>query len=526
MDATRALETLASRLEPNFNPRADAALREVWTRLDAAVGATNDALRETFLTQALNALNSTISRLKGGRLLTALLAKAAVECRFGRLAAALSTLNDVAATRCPLAQATQDKAFYWNRLRIAMEARDVLAALTGRPLWADVWRERAEFFKGWASSPTPTAERDEAFEIWRATELLTTDLGAAEEALRRAAFGKTQSLNVEAAALYEKTFGEKPSKPPKPKKRKKAPTPTNPQTTKSRARRWLKLTAFAFAVALAFVAFYLWASSRPTYKAAVNGVWAAKQVAGTRKTLWGDGVEYAFRYCPAGTFMMGSPTSESGRDDDETQREVKLTRGFWMLETEVTQEMWKSVMGSNPSKFDSNSLYPVEKVSWADAQDFIAKLNALGVAPEGFAFRLPTEAEWEYACRAGTTTPYFWGSRLNGDKANCDGRYPYGTSTTGEYLDRTTAVGSYDANAWGLYDMHGNVWEWCADWYGAYGSGSQTDPTGPKSGSLRVLRGGSWYLDAEYSRSACRGYCGPTYRFNYNGFRLVLGREL
>ena len=256
MDATRALETLASRLEPNFNPRADAALREVWTRLDAAVGATNDALRETFLTQTLNALNSTISRLKGGRLLTALLAKAAVECRFGRLAAALSTLNDVAATRCPLAQATQDKAFYWNRLRVAMEARDVLAALTGRPLWADFWRERAEFFKGWASSsPTPTAERDEAFEIWRATELLTTDLGAAEEALRRAAFGKTQALNVEAAALYEKTFGEKPSKPPKPKK---------VQTPKSRARRWLKLTAFA--VALAFVAFYLWATS-PSFEA-------------------------------------------------------------------------------------------------------------------------------------------------------------------------------------------------------------------------------------------------------------------
>ena len=266
--------------------------------------------------------------------------------------------------------------------------------------------------------------------------------------------------------------------------------------------------------------------------------WDAAPKAGTRKVLTVDGVEYAFRYCPSGTFQMGSPESEEYRDSDETQHMVELTNGFWMLETEVTQEMYEALTGANPSNFSASgdgaddvdgldtSRFPVEWVSWNDAQEFIAKLNAGGFAPEGFAFRLPTEAEWEYACRAGTTTPYFWGSRLNGDEANCNGRYPYGTSTEGEYLDRTTAVGSYDANAWGLYDMHGNVWEWCADWYGAYASGSQTDPTGPKSGSYRVLRGGCWYDYAKDCRSASRFNDGPTRRLISYGFRLVLGREL
>ena len=251
--------------------------------------------------------------------------------------------------------------------------------------------------------------------------------------------------------------------------------------------------------------------------------WDAAPNAGTRKALTANGVEYAFRYCPAGTFTMGSPESEEGRFDGETQREVTLTRGFWTLETEVTQEMWQTVMGSNPSNFDSDVRNPVEMVSWEDAQEFIAKLNADGVAPEGFEFRLPTEAEWEYACRAGTSTPYFWGWRFDGDKANCNGNEPYGISTKGKYLERTTAVGSYAPNLWGLYDMHGNVWAWCADWYGDYASGSQTDPEGPKSGSGRVIRGGSWSRGAKYCRSAYRLDSAPTHRRAIYGFRLVLG---
>ncbi len=267
--------------------------------------------------------------------------------------------------------------------------------------------------------------------------------------------------------------------------------------------------------------------------------WNAAPKAGTRKVLTVNGVEYAFRYCPSGTFTMGSPESEIGQYGDEApQHEVTLTRGFWTLETEVTQEMYEALTGANPSYFSASgdgsdsvagldtSRFPVERVSWNNAQKFIAKLNAGGFAPDGFVFRLPTEAEWEYACRAGTDTPYFWGATLNGDKANCNGNYPYGTTTEGACLERTSAVGSYDANDWGLRDMHGNVWEWCEDWYGSYVSGAQTDPTGPKSGSDRVLRGGSWSSYAEVCRSAGRHYDDPTYRFTYYGFRLVLGREL
>ncbi len=270
--------------------------------------------------------------------------------------------------------------------------------------------------------------------------------------------------------------------------------------------------------------------------------WDAAPKAGTRKVLTVDGVACAFRYCPAGTFTMGSPESERAGlnyvDGEGPQHEVTLTRGFWLLETEVTQAMYKALTGANPSRFSASgygsdavdgldtSRFPVECVCWDDAQEFIGKLNAGGFAPAGFEFRLPTEAEWEYACRAGTSTAYSWGSTLNGDKANCDGNYPYGTSTKGSYLKRTSETGIYGANDWGLSDMHGNVMEWCSDWYGDYGSVSQTDPTGPKSGSMRVLRGGSWLSYARNCRSAGRRACAPTYRDNFYGFRLVLGREL
>ena len=265
--------------------------------------------------------------------------------------------------------------------------------------------------------------------------------------------------------------------------------------------------------------------------------WYANPKAGTRKTLTISGVERAFRYCPPGTFLMGSPEDEEGRCDDETQHVVTLTKGFWLLETPVTQEMYESLTGKNPSCFSSTGYgardvegldtarFPVENVNWIDCQVFVRKLNICGCAPRFFEFRLPTEAEWEYACRAGTTTPYFWGTSLNGDKANCDGNYPSGTDCAGPYLNRTTEVGRYAPNAWGLYDMHGNVWEQCADYYGAYPSGAQTDPTGPTSGSRWVLRGGSWDSRAKSCRSANRDGKGLWNLNIYRGFRLVLGRK-
>ncbi len=261
-----------------------------------------------------------------------------------------------------------------------------------------------------------------------------------------------------------------------------------------------------------------------TYDNNENVGWDSNPKAGERKALTIKGVDFAFRWCPAGTFQMGSPEDEEKRYYNETRHKVTLTKGFWMLETSVTKGMYRAITGSNPSCFESGDNYPVERVSWFDSQSFCESLNALGVAPAGFAFRLPTEAEWEYACRAGTNTPYFWGSTLNGDKANCNGRYPYGSVSKGRCLEKTSAVGSYPPNGWGLSDMHGNVYDWCADWFGAYGAGPQTDPTGPTSGSYRVVRGGSWFLSAEFCRSAYRHANGPTYRSIHYGFRLVLGR--
>ena len=238
--------------------------------------------------------------------------------------------------------------------------------------------------------------------------------------------------------------------------------------------------------------------------------------AGETKTLTlPGGATMEMIYVAPGSFMMGSPSSEDGRSDGETQHRVTLTKGFWLGKYEVTQAQWRSVMGNNPSHFNGDNL-PVENVSWEDCQMFIQKINA----QLSCGARLPTEAEWEYACRAGTTTAYFWGSSLNGDKANCNGNYPCGTTVEGPYKKKTAPVGSYAANPWGFFDMHGNVLEWCNDWYDAYPNGLVTDSTGPASGVCRVLRGGGWDGDARDCRSAYRAGILPGFRnFSY-GFRL------
>ncbi|MDO5310171.1 MAG: formylglycine-generating enzyme family protein [Planctomycetia bacterium] len=211
-----------------------------------------------------------------------------------------------------------------------------------------------------------------------------------------------------------------------------------------------------------------------------------------------------------------------------------LTQGFWVAETPTTQELWQAVMGDNPSWFTGDKQLPVEQVSWNDCQEFVQKLNAsyCSVLPNGYKYAMPTEAQWEYACRAGTTTPFSFGDTLNGHKANCDGNYPYGTSTKGAFKGKTTAVKSYAPNAWGLYDMHGNVSEWTSDWFDRdYGLSSvyvleeTLDPTGSDSSSDRVLRGGSWYSDAKFCRSASRIYDEPDSSYAHYGFRLVLVQD-
>jgi len=227
-----------------------------------------------------------------------------------------------------------------------------------------------------------------------------------------------------------------------------------------------------------------------------------------------------FVLIPAGTFSMGSPPNEPGRGSNETLHQVTISKPFYMQTTLVTQGQWKKVKGGNPSNFKKcGDDCPVENVSWNDVQDFIKKLNQL----EGDnKYRLPTEAEWEYAARAGTTTPFFTGNCLSTDEANYDGNYPLTDCPKGKFRGKTVRVGSFTANAWGLYDMHGNVFEWCQDWYGDYPSGEVTDPSGPSAGSGRVLRGGHWRTHARYCRSAYRDAITPDSRNDIVGFRLVM----
>ena len=229
-----------------------------------------------------------------------------------------------------------------------------------------------------------------------------------------------------------------------------------------------------------------------------------------------------------GSFLMGSPGSEADRGDDETRHRVELTEGYWLGKYEVTQSQWQSVMGSSPSKF-SGGRKPVEQVSWEDCVSFCQRLTErerqAGRLLAGYEYGLPTEAQWEYACRAGTTTATAFGNSLSSRQANFFGDSPYGGASKGPYLKRTSDVGSYQPNGWGFYDMHGNVYEWCHDWYGSYG-GDVSDPTGPPSGSYRVLRGGSWSNNGRYCRSALRFRSSPSDRHSRLGFRVSLRSKL
>jgi len=222
-----------------------------------------------------------------------------------------------------------------------------------------------------------------------------------------------------------------------------------------------------------------------------------------------------FVYIPPGEFMMGSPEDESGRCENEILHRVRLTRGFYIQTTQIKQGQWKKLMGNNPYYFKGEYL-PVENVSWNDAVEFCEKLSR----NTDRTYRLPTEAEWEYACRAGTQTVYNWGDRADCSRAN----YGNGWSEEckGKNPGKTMPVASFLSNAWGLYDMHGNVWEWCNDWYGDYPTDSVVDPMGPSSGSDRVLRGGGWIGSAEFCRSATRFGYSPDLRDSYVGFRPVL----
>lgn len=218
------------------------------------------------------------------------------------------------------------------------------------------------------------------------------------------------------------------------------------------------------------------------------------------------GITLEMAWIPPGEFFMGSPENEEGRADTESPRhKVTITRGFWMGRYPVTQEQWAAVMDVNAS----NGKLPVEQVSWNDCQEFIRRLNDQG---EG-TYRLPTEAQWEYACRAGTTTAWFFGK--NPEQLD---EYAW---HDGNSDGKMHPAGEKQSNNWGLYDMYGNVWEWCRDWSGDYTAEAQTDPTGPETGECRVLRGGNWYSNKNNCRSATRSNNTPGSRIFGGGFRIT-----
>jgi formylglycine-generating enzyme required for sulfatase activity len=247
-----------------------------------------------------------------------------------------------------------------------------------------------------------------------------------------------------------------------------------------------------------------------------------------------NSVGMKLRHIPAGKFTMGSPTDEKHRHTDETQHEVTISKAFYLCVYEVTQGQYEKIMGANPSHFSANgggkqqvegrdtSDYPVERVTWQNAALFCKKLSS----QEEKTYRLPTEAEWEYACRAGTTTVFNSGNDFHSRLANINGLMyaAYGKEIPGPFYRRTVSGGEYKRNDFGLADMHGNVQEWCADWYAEdyYKNSPKNDPPGPKDGKERVLRGGAWPSSAKACRSAARNHLPPDEKSYTTGFRVVL----
>ena len=241
------------------------------------------------------------------------------------------------------------------------------------------------------------------------------------------------------------------------------------------------------------------------------------------------GITMTLKEIPAGSFMMGSPIGEDGRSESEALHKVTLEHKFWLGEFEVTQAQYKAVMGINRSIFKGSD-YPVDNVTWLDAMRFCRKLTdmerAAGRLPEGYRYSLPSEAQWEYACRAGTTTAWHYGDSLSSKQANFEGDIPEGQAAVGPYLQRPARVGSYAPNAWGLYDMHGNVWEWCRDLItDEYPKDPEFPTVAMSSGLFAVIRGGGWNCTADVCRSA-RCYNSIMVSRNFNiGFRVALVPE-
>ena len=261
------------------------------------------------------------------------------------------------------------------------------------------------------------------------------------------------------------------------------------------------------------------------------------QEASSAKSALTNSIGMKFVEIPAGRFQMGSAESEIGsRVDERPVHEVEISRPFLLGVYEVTQAEYEQVTGTNPSYFSRSGAgakkveglkterFPVEQVSWVEADEFCKRLSALpDEMKAGRTYRLPTEAEWQYACRAGKTTPFQFGGALGAKDANINGNFPYGGAPRGAFLGRTTEVGSYAPNGFGLHDMHGNVAEMVSDWYGRhyYQSSPQVDPKGPEQGADRVVLGGSWGTDAARCRAGFRRSNATSGKAYFFGFRVV-----
>jgi formylglycine-generating enzyme required for sulfatase activity len=255
---------------------------------------------------------------------------------------------------------------------------------------------------------------------------------------------------------------------------------------------------------------------------ASRGLQVARQLAQQSYRIITNSIGMKLVLIPKGTFTMGSPIDEEGRMDDEVQHQVTISQDYYLGVTEVTQGNYEKVMGENPSYYQDgrvedrdSSKFPVEQVSWYDAVEFCEKLSDLPEEKKaGRVYRLPTEAEWEYACRAGSNSSYCFGNEVESL-----GDYAWFDRNSGA---QTHSVGEKKTNSWGLYDMHGNVWEWCSDWYGEYPKDSVSDPLGPKEGSNRVCRGGCYSFNAMDCRSGLRFCCNPSDDYSIFGFRVAL----
>jgi uncharacterized protein (TIGR02996 family) len=227
-----------------------------------------------------------------------------------------------------------------------------------------------------------------------------------------------------------------------------------------------------------------------------------------------------FAWVPAGIFLMGSPETEPMRDEHEVPHPIRVTRGFWMGVQPVTQSQWQTVVGNKSPSHFSGANHPVENVTWEECQAFCLRLREW----DGRRYRLPTEAEWEYACRAGTTTPFHFGATLSTNQANFDGHFVYDKGQPGIYRRKTIPVGSFLGNAFGLHDMHGNVWDWCRNSYADYPYQEEPDDE-ESNGEERVIRGGSWFRAPWLSRSAYRDHRSQTTRDDAVGLRVCFAER-